>query len=203
MKKQSRNQQTLHSSRRLAYLWQKLCLALCLLFSVLIIIGSVGLHLCSSNFTTNSALTSSSMSASSYLRILLWLMPDSVESDGRVYYVEAAPEQETSDEENTLLFVFNGLQFYYYDDTSGTQQKVIVGADGGSSTQKLGVAFLFIRGITDTINTLKTIFRVVIGVSAGGLVVTVVFAGCKEYARIEKEKAARHHTPHRARQKRK
>lgn len=196
--------QTAQNNGRLSHLWQKLCLALSIVFAVLIVIGSVGLHVFSSNFTTNSALSSSSITSPTYLHILLWVMPDSVTSEGRAYYVEENPDYDSTADDDSTIAILNALRFYYYEeDEQGTSQKVIVGNGDANDSEVLGVAFLFFTDIMDMVKTLQTVLKVIVGVSAGGLAVTVIYAGLKEADRIEKEKIKSKHTAHRARKKHK
>ena len=173
---------------RLSCLWQKVCLALSFVFIILILVGVLGLNLFSGSFTTNDALSSGALNSSSYLRVVLWLMPDSVTSGDRVYYVEENPDHDEA-ENSGVAAMLNALQFYYYEeDAQGRQQKVIVGDRESGSIQKLSVAFEFLMEVSDVVDTMRTVLQVVVGVAAGGLIVTVIYAGGKEYDRIQRSK---------------
>ena len=98
---------------RLSCLWQKVCLALSFVFIILILVGVLGLNLFSGSFTTNDALSSGALNSSSYLRVVLWLMPDSVTSGDRVYYVEENPDHDETENSGDGIAVFS--EIYYPD----------------------------------------------------------------------------------------
>lgn len=188
MQKQHKTSTEKAHTGRLSCLWQKVCLALSFVFIILILVGVLGLNLFSGSFTTNDALSSGALNSSSYLRVVLWLMPDSVTSGDRVYYVEENPDHDET-ENSGASAMLNALQFYYYEeDAQGRQQKVIVGDGESGSIQKLSVAFEFLMEVSDVVDTVRTVLQVVVGVAAGGLIVTVIYAGCKEYDRIQRSK---------------